>query len=216
MPICQTLVMKTLSEQIKQLKSQIKQAARPQSAAIKTEPTPAPGELFKQAVKDSRPLPDEIKHARLHHAPKKPKPIPQQFILDEQQALADSLSDHYIPTYELETGEELLYLRDGHAPDILSKLRRGHWVVQAAIDLHGLVSEEARVYVAAFLNDCKKRGLRCVRIVHGKGLGSRNREPVLKHKLRSWLVQRDEVIAYAQARRTEGGSGAVIVLLKSG
>jgi DNA-nicking Smr family endonuclease len=151
----------------------------------------------------------------LHHAPKKPKPIPKQFILDEQQALADSLSDHYIPAHELETGEELLYLRDGHSPDILSKLRRGHWVIQAAIDLHGLISDEARLYVATFLSDCKKRGLRCVRIVHGKGLGSRNKEPVLKHKLRGWLVQRDEVIAYAQARKTDGGSGAVIVLLKS-
>lgn len=208
--------MKTLSEQIKQAKSQIKQAEpAPSPAPVTPEPSPTPEELFKQAVKDARPLPESLKHARLHHAPAKPKPIPKQFILDEQQALADSLSDHYIPTHELETGEELLYLREGHAPDILSKLRRGHWVVQAAIDLHGLISDEARLYVASFLNDCKKRGLRCVRIVHGKGLGSRNKEPVLKHKLRNWLVQRDEVIAYAQARKIDGGSGAVIVLLKA-
>ena len=208
--------MKTLSEQIKQAKSQIKQAEpAPSPAPVTPEPSPTPEELFKQAVKDARPLPESLKHARLHHAPAKPKPIPKQFILDEQQALADSLSDHYIPAHELETGEELLYLREGHAPDILSKLRRGHWVVQAAIDLHGLISDEARLYVATFLNDCKKRGLRCVRIVHGKGLGSRNKEPVLKHKLRNWLVQRDEVIAYAQARKIDGGSGAVIVLLKA-
>lgn len=206
--------MKTLGEQIKQVRSQIKKAEPAKPVAKNTEPVAAE-DLFQQAVKDARPLPDEVKHARLHLQPKKPKPIPKQFIRDEQQALADSLSDHYIPTYELETGEELLYLREGHAPDILSKLRRGHWVVQAAIDLHGLISDEARVYVAAFLNDCKKRGLRCVRIVHGKGLGSKNREPVLKHKLRNWLVQRDEVIAYAQARRIDGGSGAVIVLLKA-
>jgi DNA-nicking Smr family endonuclease len=207
--------MKTLSEQIKQVKSQIKHAEPVKAVAAVIEPVLAPDELFKLAVKDARPLPDELKHARLHHPPKKPKPIPKQFILDEQQALADSLSDNYIPAHELETGEELLYLRDGHAPDILSKLRRGHWVIQAAIDLHGLVSDEARLYVATFLSDCKKRGLRCVRIVHGKGLGSRNKEPVLKHKLRNWLVQRDEVIAYAQARKIDGGSGAVIVLLKS-
>jgi DNA-nicking Smr family endonuclease len=168
--------------------------------------------LFREAVKDARPLTAEPIYR--HHV--KPKPIPMQFIRDERQALADSLSDVFIPAHELETGEELLYLREGHAPDILSKLRRGHWVVQGAIDLHGLISDEARVYVAAFLNDCKKRGLRCVRIVHGKGLGSRNREPVLKHKLRNWLMQRDEVIAYAEARRQDGGSGAVIVLLKAG
>jgi len=205
--------MKTLREQIKQVKPQIK--AEPAIPAAKSiEPAEAE-DLFQQAVKDARPLPNEVKHARLHHPPKKPKPIPKQFILDEQQALADSLSDHYIPAHELETGEELLYLRDGHSPDILSKLRRGHWVIQAAIDLHGLISDEARLYVATFLNDCKKHGLRCVRIVHGKGIGSRNREPVLKHKLRGWLMQRDEVIAYAEARRQDGGSGAVIVLLKA-
>jgi len=205
--------MKTLREQIKQVKPQIK--AEPAIPAAKSIEPAEIEDLFQQAVKDARPLPNEVKHARLHHPPKKPKPIPKQFIQDEQQALADSLSDHYIPAHELETGEELLYLRDGHSPDILSKLRRGHWVVQAAIDLHGLISDEARLYVATFLNDCKKRGLRCVRIVHGKGLGSRNREPVLKHKLRGWLIQRDEVIAYAQARKNDGGSGAVIVLLKA-
>jgi len=167
--------------------------------------------LFRESVKGARPL----KAPQLHHPPPAPKPIPQQFIRDEKQALADSLSDDYIPAHELETGEELLYLREGHAPDILSKLRRGHWVVQAKIDLHGLVADEARVYVAEFLTDCKKRGVRCVRIIHGKGLGSRNREPVLKNKLRNWLMQRDEVIAYAQARQPDGGSGAVIVLLKA-
>lgn len=168
--------------------------------------------LFSEAVKDVRPLP---KHDRAVHPIKKPKPIPKQFIRDEQQALADSLSDHYIPAHEFETGEELLYLREGHSPDILSKLRRGHWVIQAAIDLHGLISDEARLYVSTFISDCKKRGIRCVRIVHGKGLGSYNREPVLKNKLRGWLMQKDEVIAYAEARRQDGGSGAVIVLLKA-
>lgn len=167
--------------------------------------------LFREAVRGTRPLNAE----HVLHRPPKPKPIPRQFIRDERQALIDSLSDDYIPAHELESGEELLYIRDGHSPSILSKLRRGHWVVQGAIDLHGLVAEEARAYVAAFLSDCKKRGIRCVRIIHGKGLGSRNREPVLKHKLRNWLMQRDEVIAYAQARPQDGGSGAVIVLLKA-
>ncbi|MGZ8258149.1 MAG: Smr/MutS family protein [Methylotenera sp.] len=168
-------------------------------------------DLFLDAVKDVRPLQND----RVVHPPKKPKPIPKKFIHDDQQALADSLSDHFIPAHELETGEELLYLRDGHSPDILSKLRRGHWVVQAAIDLHGLFSDEARLYVSTFISDCKKRGIRCVRIVHGKGLSSRNSEPVLKHRVRSWLMQKDEVIAYVEARRQDGGSGAVIVLLKA-
>jgi len=167
--------------------------------------------LFREAVKDARPL--TTPPVRLFKL--KPKPIPKQFLRDEQQALKDSLSDHYIPAYELETGEELLYLRDGHSPDILRKLRRGHWVIQAKIDLHGLISDEARAYVASFISDCKKRGIRCVRIVHGKGLGSYNREPILKNKLRGWLMQKDEVIAYAEAKKQDGGSGAVIVLLKA-
>jgi DNA-nicking Smr family endonuclease len=178
-------------------------------------PPPKPGEaeagLFQEAVKDARPL----QQARIHHPTPKPRPTPQQFIRDERQALADSLSDHFIPAHELESGEELLYLRDGHSPDILRKLRRGHWVVQEQLDLHGMVVEEARAYVAEFLALCKKRGARCVRIIHGKGLGSKNREPVLKHKLRNWLMQRDEVIAYCQAREVDGGSGALVVLLKA-
>ena len=188
-----------------------KGAALPNSASASDDKALNDTALFKEAVKGARPIVVEP----LHIYNPKPKPIPKQFLRDEQQALADSLSDHYIPAHELETGEELLYLRDGHSPDILSKLRRGHWVVQAHIDLHGLISDEARLYVSSFISDCKKRGIRCVRIVHGKGLGSRNREPVLKHKLRGWLMQKDEVIAYAEARKQDGGSGAVIVLLKA-
>lgn len=167
--------------------------------------------LFYEAVKGTRP----IKTNRLVPPVKKPKPLPRQLLKDERQALADSLSDHFFPAHELESGEELLYLRDGQSPVILSKLRRGHWVVQASIDLHGLIADEARLFVSEFISDCKKRNIRCVRIVHGKGLGSRNREPVLKHKLRHWLMQKDEVIAYAQAKPNDGGGGAVIVLLKA-
>ena len=167
--------------------------------------------LFLAAVKNARPLNIDVPFTEKTY----PKPIARQFIRDEKQALRDSLSDGFYPAHELESGEELLYLRTGQSPDVLSKLRRGFWVVQAQIDLHGLISDEAREYVAEFLSNCKKRNIRCVRIVHGKGLGSRNREPILKHKLRNWLMQKDEVIAYAQAKPEDGGSGAVIVLLKA-
>ena len=167
--------------------------------------------LFQAAVKNTRPLNMDVPFTEKTY----PKPIARQFIRDEKQALKDSLSDDFYPAHELVSGEELLYLRTGQSPDVLSKLRRGFWVVQAQIDLHGLISDEAREYVAEFLSSCKKRNIRCVRIVHGKGLGSRNREPVLKHKLRNWLMQKDEVIAYAQAKPEDGGSGAVIVLLKA-
>lgn len=167
--------------------------------------------LFQEAVRGTRP----IKTNRVAQPTKKPKPVPKKFIQDERQTLVDSLSDHFIPAHELESDEELRYLRDGQSPIILSKLRRGKWVIQAHIDLHGLISDEARAYVSEFISSCKKRGIRCVRIVHGKGLGSRNKEPILKQKLRGWLMQKDEVIAYAQAKQQDGGSGAVVILLKA-
>jgi DNA-nicking Smr family endonuclease len=207
----------TSTNKLLSAKKRLKQAA----AAQKQREQDAANKISEQAVDEVMLFRDAVKDVTPFTAPPKslfklkPKPIPLQFIRDEQQALVDSLSDRYIPAHEIETGEELLYLRDGHSPDILSKLRRGHWVIQAKIDLHGLISDEARLYVSTFISDCKKRGIRCVRIVHGKGLGSRNREPVLKHKLRGWLMQKDEVIAYAEAKKQDGGSGAVIVLLKA-
>ncbi len=114
-----------------------------------------------------------------------------------------------------EAGEELNFLRDGLAGDTLRKLRRGHWKIQGEIDLHGLTVADARPALVEFLNDCLHQGLRCVRVIHGKGLGSKNQIPVLKRKVASWLMQRDEILAFCQARRVEGGGGAAVVLLKS-
>lgn len=168
-------------------------------------------DLFREAVKDAKPL----KQKRVYHAPKKPRPMPRPLTGETTQILVDYLSDDYIPAHELENGEELLYLRPGQSPDLLRKLRRGNWLVQARLDLHGMLTDEARVATVDFLTQCKEQGNRCVKIIHGKGLSSKNQEPVLKNKIRSWLMQRDEVIAYAQARQADGGGGAVIVLLKS-
>lgn len=142
-------------------------------------------------------------------------PIPLQRLNDERQALVDSLSDHIPWQDAMENGEELLYLRPGMDRQVLRKLRRGHWVVEDELDLHGYTSDEARLQLAAFLNACRQHGLRCVRIIHGKGLRSPNREPVLKVKVKHWLIQRDEVLAFCQARPVDGGSGAALVLLKS-
>ena len=195
---------------IKAQKAQF-EAIKVAERALKEYPPQPLENVFLQAIQGARPLNIDVPFTEKTY----PKPIAKQFIRDEKQALKDSLSDDFYPAHELESGEELLYLRQGQSPSILGKLRRGFWVVQAQIDLHGLISDEAREYVAEFLGSCKKRNIRCVRIVHGKGLGSRTREPVLKHKLRNWLMQKDEVIAYAQAKPEDGGSGAVIVLLKA-
>ena len=136
-------------------------------------PPPAPEDLaaFREAVADAKPLPDP---GRATPPPAHIKPIPRQSQLDEQQALVDSLSDH-IPWEEAETGEELNFLRPGLSQQVLRRLRRGHWVIEEELDLHGLTRDEARERLAAFLNECKKHGIRCVRIIHGKGLGSKTR-----------------------------------------
>ena len=183
---------------------------------VKPEPPaeePADDEaLLREALKDVAPLPDPGK-ATLRGPP--PKPIPVQKLRDDQQVLQDSLSNQIPFEVGLETGDELVFLRDGLSNMVLRKLRRGHWVTQDELDLHGLRSEEARQLLVAFLNEALARGLRCVRIVHGKGLRSENREPVLKRKVGNWLAQRDEVLAFVQARPEDGGSGAVVVLLKA-
>ena len=134
---------------------------------------------------------------------------------DEQQVLGDTLSDSPAWQQGGENGEELLFRRDGLSQQHIRKLRRGHWKVQDHLDLHGLIATEARALTAAFLAHAIRNGLRCVRIVHGKGLSSPNREPVLKKKLSGWLAQRDEVLAYCQAPQPEGGGGAVLVLLRA-
>jgi DNA-nicking Smr family endonuclease len=133
---------------------------------------------------------------------------------DEHAALAESLHGPLSVDDALESGEELVFLRDGLSRQLLRKLRRGHWVVEDSLDLHGMNRTEAAEAVALFLRRCTRRSVRCVRIVHGKGLGSRNREPVLKGKLRKWLALRDEVLAFCQAPAAEGGSGAALVLLR--
>lgn len=173
---------------------------------------PEEEDLLRSALADVTPL----RPANRAQLPRpRTRPIAVQRLRDEQEVLRDTLSDD--PAWEqgLETGEELVFARDGLSPQHLKKLRRGHWVIQDQLDLHGLTSPEARALTAQFLANCVRRGLRCVRIVHGKGLRSPNREPVLKKKLAGWLSQRDEILAYCQAPRTEGGSGAILVLLRA-
>jgi len=169
-------------------------------------------ELFRRTVGDVSVLPPSDK-ARTNAPP--PPPLPRQRMADEQAALAESLSDEFNVDTLLESDQELSYARTGIAPDILRKLRRGHWVIQEQLDLHGMRRDEAREALAQFLRDAVKRGVRCVGVIHGKGWGPVHKEPVLKSKVRSWLVQKEEVIAFCQARAADGGAGALVVLLKA-
>ena len=168
--------------------------------------------LLREAQKDVRPL---ARAERVHHALPRAKPIARQRLADEQRVLNESLHAELSDESGLDTGEELSFLRDGLARDILRKLRRGHWIIQDHLDLHGSNTDQARALVVDFLNENLRRGHRCVRVVHGKGLGSKNREPVLKKKVGKWLAQREEILAYCQAKPQDGGAGAMLVLLKS-
>jgi DNA-nicking Smr family endonuclease len=166
---------------------------------------------FRDAVGDVTPL--TIRTRVEHDRPPHP-PLPKKRWEDDEQVLVASVSDEFEIDTLLHADEELSFRRPGVGPDVLRKLRRGDWVIQDEIDLHGCRTDEARELLAGFLREAMRRGLRCVRVVHGKGLGSKDRLPVLKGKARVWLAQRDEVIAFCQARPAAGGSGALVVLLK--
>jgi DNA-nicking Smr family endonuclease len=166
--------------------------------------------LFQRAAGKVERLPQ---HGRVHHPPEPVAPIPAQRQLDDQRVMHESISDEFDASTLLEVDDALSFRRPGVGIDVARKLRRGHWSIQSEIDLHGLRREDAREALAAFLREAVRQGLRCVRVVHGKGLGSPGKTPVLKGKVHSWLVQKSEVLAFVQARGDEGGAGAVVVLL---
>jgi DNA-nicking Smr family endonuclease len=168
-------------------------------------------DLFQRAAGKVQRLPA---HGRVHHAPEPVAPIAAQRQLDDQRVLKEAISDEFDASTLLEVDDAMSFRRPGVGIDVARKLRRGEWTIQAEIDLHGLRSDDAREALAGFLREAVKQGLRCLRVVHGKGLGSPGKTPVLKGKVHSWLVQKNEVLAFVQARGDEGGAGAVVVLLK--
>jgi DNA-nicking Smr family endonuclease len=168
--------------------------------------------LFREAVRGATPIRPA---PRVLRRGKPPPPVPVQSLLDGHDAVAESLDGPLSQEQSIETGQEPSYLRAGLGRDVLRKLKRGQWVVQDVLDLHGLNREEARLSLAQFLGGCLRRGLRCIRIVHGKGLRSPGKEPVLKGKVQLWLARREEVLAFCEAPANQGGSGALLVLLRS-
>lgn len=150
---------------------------------------------------------------RVLHEREQPAPEPRQREADERAVLLQALSDEIDVDTLLDTDETLSFRREGIAVEVVRKLRRGHWALQAQLDLHGLRRDAAREALGHFIHDSARRGLRCVRVVHGKGHGSPGREPVLKGRVRRWLVQKNEVLAFVQARASDGGAGALMVLL---
>lgn len=164
-------------------------------------------ELFRKAIEGVRPLEDRPE------PPTRPAPPPRARFrrADEQAVLEESLAAN--PEAEGDTGEHLAFRRHGVSPTLFRKLRRGEICVRDEIDLHGFTAAEARAALYEFLAEARALDLRCVRVIHGKGLRSGHHGPVLKRKLGRWLQLRDDVLAYCSARPVDGGTGAVYVLL---
>ena len=176
--------------------------------------TPAPiddqdSRLFREAIGDVR----QLDHVEPSPVVPKPKPHPHMLEADEAAVPGELLQMAFDPAM-LEVGEELSYLRDGYSPKLLRQLKRGQFSVQDEIDLHQMNASAAQATIVSFLAEAKHGGLRCVRIVHGKGLRSKAAGPVLKNLTDRMLRRRDDVIAFASARPAQGGTGAVVVLLK--
>lgn len=165
--------------------------------------------IFREAVDDA--LRHEPKHVEPHF--KRPRPRAYFSRLAQKDVMREAMTDPLDPD-TLETGEELLYARPGIPHATFRRLRRGQYDIEAELDLHGHNSREAREAVGEFLYHVRQARMRCVRIIHGKGLGSRGSSPVIKNKLNHWLRQRDDVLAFASALPRDGGTGAVYVLLK--
>ena len=165
------------------------------------------GELFRAAMRDVRPLKDGGRHAP-RKAP--PSPQPRQREADEAAVLREMMD---VPS--MDVGEELSFKAPGVQESVYRRLKRGTYHMGRELDLHGMRADEAKLAVARFLADCKERDIRCVRIIHGKGLRSKGEGPVLKQRLDGWLRRRSDVLAFCSARREHGGTGAVYVLLRA-
>ncbi|QOF77270.1 Smr/MutS family protein [Variovorax sp. 38R] len=187
-----------------------REAAEAAARAAAERKRAAEKDLFTRAIGATEPL---RRKASVPLAPKPPAPIPFQHQLDEQRVLRESLSDEFDVTTLLDVDDAMSFRRPGIGTDITARLRKGDWSIQAQVDLHGLRSDEAREALGGFIRNAHKQGLRCVRVVHGKGLGSPGKQPVLKTKTQRWLIQKNEVIAFVQAKPAEGGAGALVVLL---
>ena len=179
------------------------------------EPSDKDRELFRTVVKDAVPL-AQAPTADVRRSPPQPNPVQRE--ADEHAALLASQLALYPSPMSWDIGadieDEQSYLRAGVSPDLLRKLRRGQWTINAEIDLHNHNQDEAHEALLEFMRKARAADWRCLRIIHGKGLSSHQKIPVLRNKVRRWLQTKDEVLAYCEPRPSGGGSGAVLVLLK--
>ena len=165
--------------------------------------------LFHMAVDGITPLTQE----RVQHAKKQLEPEPQF----QSYEPADSIDSLYSEEFEPKTisnEDPLSFQRSGVQYRLFNQLRAGQLAVDAELDLHGMTIPIAHQQLAEFIHQCRQERIRCVRIIHGKGWGSKNNQPVLKTKLNSWLQQEQNVLAFCSTPIEDGGTGAVYVLLR--
>jgi DNA-nicking Smr family endonuclease len=174
---------------------------------------------FRGAMQGVNKLPESNRY--VYRPPPPPPRLPEKqkksFLSPEEETAAvlrESLSDLFDVDGLLDEDPSLSYAREGVGPDVVKKLRKRHWPVQDELDLHGMTRDVARDALTDFIHRSNRRGVRCVRVIHGVGYGSAGGEPVLRGIVHSWLVQKSEVVAFCVAGRTDGGHGALIVLLK--
>lgn len=203
----------------KQLREQTEARAAAEAERVKREKTQVvEANIFQSALGGVKRLPESDRHV-----PQMPKtasvalPVKRKLTQaeDDAQVLRESLSDLFEVDHYLEEDPALNYAAPGVGSDVVKKLRKGHWPVQDELDLHGMRRDQARDAIGDFLRRSTMRNHRCVCVIHGRGFGSRGQEPVLKSMVHSWLVQKEEVVAFCQARSSEGGEGALMVLLRA-
>ncbi len=166
-------------------------------------------DLFRAEMRDA----ERLHHDRLLHL----KAKPEVKVGQQQRHQSQSDNEHFSDMFGPETvgNEEYLeYRGPGIQHRIFSKLRSGKMHIEAELDLHGLTLAKAEPTLSQFLEQCQQQDIRCARVIHGKGWGSKDNKPILKSKLNHWLRQSNSVLAFCSATIADGGTGALYVLLR--
>jgi len=211
-------------EKLKERAREVRRAATPvhpgPRPAPVTEPPPSTrepsdGELWASAVADVEPLAPGPALVEAPAPSRRPEPFwhPDLDAIRELEALVSGEAP-----FDLADTDEFIEGRvPGLDPGIVRRLRRGEFAVQGHIDLHGMTRDAAKSAVDEFLRSSRASGKRCVLLVHGRGIHSKDQVPILKEALKTWLATARfgrHVLAFATARPADGGAGAVYVLLR--
>ena len=173
-------------------------------------PTTDDIDLFRRTIGSIK----KLRSDKVYPVAKRPPPRPRAATSDEQSCPPDAFPEEFYGR-ETSAAETLYFARTGLQQRLLQRLRRGQLPCEAELDLHGMTIAKAQVEMVRFLSYCGKHGIRTVRIIHGKGYGSREQAPVLKSRLNYWLREQQDVLAFCSSRRDQGGTGAVNVLLRT-